>query len=177
MAEIIRNNVVIANDWTVLKLAEGESPLEARIPFGNVLVPLDVWQAKKYELVQRQWSQGHLLGVWLGPKDDPAALAADLDDLSAIGVNFPVAGDGRGYSIATLLRTRYGFKGELRAIGNIGRDYLHFLRRVGFDAFEVADAEQAIASLGDFSEAYQAAADRPEPLFRRVAANELALAA
>lgn len=167
MAKLIKNDAIVANEWTVLTLADGETPQDVKLPYGNVLVPLAVWQARKWDLVQRQWDQGHLLGVWLAPQDDPAVLAEDLQDFSAIGVHFPLAGDGRGYSIATLLRTRYGYTGELRAIGNIGRDYLHYLRRVGFDAFEVADAETAIASLDTFSTSYQAATDNPLPLFRR----------
>ena len=172
--KLIKGDIVVADTWTVLRLAEGESPEEAKLPFGNVLVPLAVWQARKWDLVQRHWDQGHLLGVWLGPKDDPAQLAADLGHFSAIGVHFPLAGDGRGYSIATLLRTRYGYTGELRAIGAVGRDYLHFLRRVGFDAFEVNDPESAISSFGDFSDAYQSAADGRLPWFRRSATPALA---
>ena len=167
MAKLIKNDALVANDWKVLTLAAGETPADVKQPWGNLLVPLAVWQARKWDLVQRQWEQGHLLGVWLAPQEDPAALADDLADLSAIGVHFPLAGDGRGYSTATLLRTRYNFAGELRAIGNVGRDYLHYLRRVGFDAFEVGDAENALASLDAFSAAYQGAADNPLPLFRR----------
>lgn len=184
MAKIIKNrdavNEVVANDWQVLVLGADTAPAEARLPYGNVLVPLAVWQAKKYELVQRQWHSvdgGHLLGVWLGPQDDPAALADDLDDLSVIGVHFPVAGDGRGYSIAALLRTRLGYTGELRAIGAVGRDYLHFLQRVGFDAFEVSDAEQDLAGFDVFSTSYQPAADEPLPLFRRPPALQVVAAA
>ena len=171
---LIKGDSVVANEWKVLRLAEGESPEAAKLPFGNVLVPLAVWRARKWDLVRRHWDQGHLLGIWLGPKDDPAQLAADLAHFSAIGVHFPLAGDGRGYSIATLLRTRYGYTGELRAIGAVGRDYLHFLRRVGFDAFEVNDPESAIASLDDFSDAYQTAADGRLPWFRRAGAPALA---
>ena len=159
MAKLIKNRDIVANDWQILTLAAGDSPATAKLPWGNVLVPLAVWQARKWDLVNRQWEQGHLLGVWLGPQDDPTEIANDLADLDAIGVDFPVAGDGRGYSIATLLRTRYGYRGELRAIGAIERDYLHFLRRAGFDSFAVNDPESAIASLQVFSAAYQPAAE------------------
>jgi uncharacterized protein (DUF934 family) len=75
-----------------------------------------------------------------------------------VAVNFPKFGDGRGYSTARLLRTRYGYKGELRALGQITRDHLYFMESVGFDAYELRegeDAEEALASFGDFSEAYQ----------------------
>ncbi len=167
MAKLIKNRDIVANDWKILTLATGESPEAAKLPWGNILVPLAVWQARKWDLVQRQWEQGHLLGVWLGPQDDPAAIAADLADLSTIAVDFPVAGDGRGYSIATLLRTRYGYRGELRAIGAIERDYLHFLRRAGFNSFAVSDPESAIVSLHVFSASYQPAADEQLSLSQR----------
>jgi uncharacterized protein (DUF934 family) len=154
-------NEIVEDDWTVVKLAEGESAESARLPYGDVLVPLAVWQARKWDLIQRQWNdggQGSRLGVWLAPTDDPALLADDLADLDVIGVDFPTTGDGRGYSIASLLRARLGYAGELRAFGAVERDYLHFLRRVGFDAFDVNSPESAAASLDDFSIAYQPAA-------------------
>ena len=177
MAKLIKNRDIVANDWTILVLEAGEAPEDAKLPYGNVLVPLSVWRARKSDLINRAWEHNNKLGVWLAPQEDPSDLAGELDDLDTVGVHFPVPGDGRGYSIATLLRTRYGFKRELRAIGNIGRDYLHFLRRVGFDSIEVANPDSAIDSLNDFSESYQAAVDQSLPLFRRAAANIVALAA
>jgi len=78
--------------------------------------------------------------------------------------------DGRGYSIARLLRERYGWRGELRAIGDVLRDQLFYLTRCGFDAFELRagqDAQAALTALADFSEAYQSSVERPQPLFRR----------
>ena len=177
MANIIKNNFVVTNDWTIITLATGELPEDVKLPHGNVLVPLSVWRVRKWDLIDRAWEHNNKLGVWLSPQEDPSDLASELDDLDTIGVHFPVPGDGRGYSIATLLRTRYGFKRELRAIGNIGRDYLHFLRRVGFDSIEITNPESAIDRLSDFSVSYQAAVDQPLPLFRRAAANTVALAA
>jgi uncharacterized protein (DUF934 family) len=167
MAKLIKNREIVTNDWKVLTLAANDTPESVQIPFGPVLVPLAVWQARKSELIRREWEQGHALGLWLGPKDDPAAIKGDIDDLAVIGVNFPAPNDGRGYSLAALLRGRYGFTGELRALGNIGRDQIFFLQRVGFDAFAVAEPELAIAGLDDFSESYQAAANQPLPLYRR----------
>ena len=100
-------------------------------------------------------------------------MAADLDDFTVIGVHFPKFTDGRGYSIARLLRERYGYKGELRAFGDIGRDQIFLLNRVGFDSFLIGEgrnAEDALAAFDDFPEVYQAGADLPIPLFRRRAA-------
>jgi uncharacterized protein (DUF934 family) len=106
----------------------------------------------------------------LEPGDDPAALAASLGGLKVVAVNFPKFGDGRGYSIARLLRERYGYRGELRAVGQVARDHLYFMAQCGFDAFELRAGEdpgEALAAFNDFSEAYQASVARPQPLFRR----------
>ena len=171
MAKLIKNRDIAEDQWKVLTLAANETPATVKLPVGPLLVPLAVWQARKTDLIQREWERGEALGIWLEPTDDAAQIAADLDDFSVVAVRFPALGDGRGYSIATLLRTRYGYAGELRAFGAVGRDQIHYLARVGFDAFAVAQPELAIAGLDDFSEAYQAAANQPQPLFRRRAAN------
>jgi uncharacterized protein (DUF934 family) len=108
--------------------------------------------------------------VVLGPDDDPRALAERLPGLKVVAVDFPKYGDGRGYSIGRLLRERYGYKGELRAIGVVARDHLQLLAQCGFDAFQLRegeDAQEALAGLDDFTEAYQASAAQPVPLFRR----------
>lgn len=106
----------------------------------------------------------------LDPHDDPAEFAARLGAVARVEVRFPKFTDGRGYSLARLLRERLGYRGELRAVGDVQRDQLYYLSRVGFDAFllrEGEDPEAALAALGDFSEAYQASVERPLPLFRR----------
>jgi uncharacterized protein (DUF934 family) len=109
------------------------------------------------------------IGVWLAPADDPAPLAADLAHLPVIAIDFPQFTDGRGYSQARLLRERYRYAGELRAIGDVGRDQLYYLAQCGFDGFllpDGRDAEAALASFNDFSDGYQATAART-PWFRR----------
>ncbi len=106
----------------------------------------------------------------LEPADDPASVADRLQAVARVEVNFPSFTDGRGYSIARLLRERYGYRGELRAVGDVQRDQLYYLSRCGFDAFllrEDAGAGDALAAFDDFSEAYQASVERPQPLFRR----------
>ena len=92
----------------------------------------------------------------LEPGDDPGKTA--LEGLTRIEVHFPKFGDGRGFSIARLLRERYGYHGELRAVGQITRDHLYYLERVGFNAYELREGEdpsQALAAFDDFSTAYQ----------------------
>ena len=112
--------------------------------------------------------------VVLQPTDDPATLADRIGGkglpIRSIAVNFPKYGDGRGYSIARLLRERYGYKGELRAVGEVARDHLHAMAQCGFDVFQLRDGEDAYAALtafDDFSDQYQATASQPVPLFRR----------
>jgi uncharacterized protein (DUF934 family) len=108
--------------------------------------------------------------VRLEPHDDPAGIAARVSKISLIEINFPKFGDGRGFSIARLLRERYGYKGELRAVGQVARDHLHYMEQCGFDAFLLRDGEdvdEALAAFGDFSEHYQSTVAQPVPLFRR----------
>ena len=92
----------------------------------------------------------------LEPGDDPASVS--LEGFARVEVNFPKFGDGRGYSIARLLRERRAYRGELRAVGHITRDLLLFLERCGFDAFELRegeDAHEALAAFDEFSHSYQ----------------------
>ena len=106
----------------------------------------------------------------LEPTDDPANAAGAVGAAEVIAVSFPKFSDGRGYSIGRLLRERYGYKGELRAIGEVARDHLHAMEQCGFNAFQLREGEdpqEALAAFGDFSDSYQATAARPEPLFRR----------
>ena len=106
----------------------------------------------------------------LEPSDDPAAFADRLARVQRVEVRFPQFGDGRGFSIARLLRERYGYRGELRAVGHVVRDHLHYMESCGFDAYQLKegeDAAQALAGFDDFSESYQASTARPLPLFRR----------
>jgi uncharacterized protein (DUF934 family) len=108
--------------------------------------------------------------IRLEPQDDPAAVVARLAKAARVEINFPKFGDGRGFSIARLLRERYGYKGELRAVGQVARDHLYYMEQCGFDAFllrEGEDVAEALAAFDDFSEAYQASVAQPVPLFRR----------
>ncbi|MEO8144747.1 MAG: DUF934 domain-containing protein [Betaproteobacteria bacterium] len=110
----------------------------------------------------------------LEPADDPALVAAAVGIAGVIAVNFPKFSDGRGYSIGRLLRERYGYKGELRAVGEVARDHLQAMAQCGFDAFQLREGEnplEALKAFGDFTEQYQATAAQPAPLFRRRAAQ------
>lgn len=172
MSEIIKNGQIHADEWTVLRLAEGDDAATIELPHGRVIVPLAVWLARRESLLAQ--AEAGVLGVWLTGSDDPAAIADDLPTLQLVAVNFPKFVDGRGYSIAALLRTRYGYGGELRAIGEVLRDQFFYMKRCGFDSMQPpagrythAQLEAALASLGTFTEPYQSAVDVAEPLFRR----------
>ena len=172
MAKIIKNGAVHDDAWQVVRLAEGEdvTPQTVALPEGPLLVPLAVWQERRAELLARQQQHGWPLGVWLAPDEGPEHIANDLDLFEVIGIDFPKFVDGRGYSTARLLRSRYNYAKELRSIGDVQRDQLFYQRRVGFDAFAVRadhDITAALHSLNDFSAAYQFSTDRNIDLQRR----------
>lgn len=102
---------------------------------GAVLVSLEQWLEHRALLAGRP-----RLGVRLGSDQPPELVRDDLEHFTLIALEFPRFRDGRAYSYARLLRERYGFKGELRAVGDVLRDQLNFMLRAGFNAFELADA-------------------------------------
>ena len=164
MAIIIRQRQAVADNWQLLKAAANADITV--LPEGDVIVPLDVWLTQRDALTARAGR----LGVWLDSHEDPAVISADLKYFAVVAVNFPQFVDGRGYSIARSLRERYGWRGELRAIGDVLRDQLFYLSRCGFDAFALRpdqDANAALSAFDDFSDAYQTSVERPLPLFRR----------
>ena len=111
------------------------------------------------------------IGVWLASDERPEALKDDAAKLTMIAIDFPKFADGRGYSIAYNLRARYDYTGELRAVGDVLRDQLFYMQRVGFNSFAVRadrDVNDALKGLSDFSESYQQSWDKKTPLFRRV---------
>src|SRR2546429_9702999 len=90
------------------------------------------------------------------PGDDPTAVS--LERVARVEINFPKFGDGRGYSLARLLRVRRGYRGELRAVGHITRDLLFYMESCGFDAYELpggGNATEALAAFEDFRASYR----------------------
>lgn len=166
MAKIIKNGQIVDDAWLVLKLSEEQAPESVALPDTPTLLPLAVWLAHKDEILARKQP----VGIWLESNEGPESIANDLKHFTIIGVNFPKFADGRGYSTARLLRERFAYSGEIRALGDVLRDQLFLLKRCGFDAFAVRqdkDIEAALAGLNAFSESYQTAVDQPQPLFRR----------
>jgi uncharacterized protein (DUF934 family) len=157
---LIKDRRLQSDSWRLLEAGAAVPPV------GDVIVPLPVWLGNRAALAARDGRAG----VWLAPDEDPGALAGDLDRLPLVAVSFPKFTDGRGFSTARLLRERYRYRGELRAVGDVLRDQLLFLARCGFDAFALRadqDPDAALAAFEDFTEAYQGGTDQPLPLFRR----------
>jgi uncharacterized protein (DUF934 family) len=162
MPRLIKDRAVVDDAWSLLREAATPADLPADVP---VIVPLALWLAHREALSVRG-----KIGVLLAPADDPGSLSGDVGVLPLIAVDFPKFGDGRGYSTARLLREKYGFRGELRAVGDVLRDQLYYLHACGFDALAVRadrDPTTALASLDDFSDNYQSTVGQPLPLFRR----------
>jgi uncharacterized protein (DUF934 family) len=166
MSRIIKNGGIVDDAWSVLRLAEGDTAQTVALPDFPALVPLSVWLARRDEILARKQA----FGVWLASHEGPEAIAADLAHFSVVAIDFPKFTDGRGYSSARLLRERYAFQGELRAIGDVLQDQLFYMKRCGIDAYALRkdkDITAALESLAVFSESYQSAVDQPLPLFRR----------
>ena len=137
---------------------------EQSIPPGDVIISLARFQAEGDYLL----SQGRSLGVRLESNEEVEALAYDLPRLHVVALAFPKFGDGRAYTSAKLLRERYDFKGEVRAVGDVLREQAGFMVRVGFDAFEPADGstvEDLERAVHRFRHVYQRSADRRAPAF------------
>lgn len=165
MRKIISNRRIVEDGWRLLDpdalLAPGEDGFVPELPAGDVVAPLKLWRLRRDELTGRAGR----LGVLVAAHEEPEAFASELKHFDLVAVRFEKFSDGRGYSLARLLRERHGWRGELRAVGDLGRDQLLFLERVGFDSFELragADPRAALAAFNELPDAH--------PAFRRRAA-------
>lgn len=164
-SRLIKGNALAADNWVLLKSPEELDNVETRNG-ENLIVPLSVWLTQQPLITSRQGQTS----VWLNSNEVPESIAGHLDQLPLVALNFPEFKDGRAYSSARELRQRWGFKGEIRAIGDVLRDQLFFMQRCGFDAFllrEDQSPDVALTAFRDFTDAYQPAFDQPLPLFRR----------
>ncbi len=158
---VLKDNTLIKDGWRLIREIEDDAPL----PEGSVILPFPYWQANRDTLLK----QGVPGAVWIDGAIETEALRDDLDHLALIGLDFPVFKDGRSYSHARLLRERYGYTGELRAIGNVLRDQLFFMRRCGIDSYALCkdmDADEVLTAFQDFSTRYQSAADGAPPIYK-----------
>jgi len=150
---LLRDGLIVADDWQYGD-CEPQGPHGLILPFDRWLGERDAWLAG-----------GARLGVVLSPAHKVEQLAPDLDRLALVAVEFPGPSEGRGYSQARLLRERWRFRGELRAVGPVRQDQVFFLARCGFNAFELPEGEldAALAAFATFSAAYQVSNDTGLP--------------
>lgn len=166
---LIKNKQVVDNDpWTYVA---DDQPIPET---GDIVVGFARFDRDNVTYEERNGR----LGLRIDPEDDLLQVITHLPKVGLVAVNFPKFSDGRGYTKARLLRERFHYSGELRAVGEVLADQLFYLSRCGCDAFELApgkDANAAIRALQDFSVTYQAATDEPRPLYRRAHRGERAL--
>lgn len=156
---------------TLVRLVEGKPEVraddwvhvsdDAPLPDGAAaIVSLERWKSERDRLARRNLP----MGVRLESRDRPEAIAGDLPRLALIALDFPNLNDGRAFSVARLLRERYGYRGELRAVGQVLRDQLFQMARCGFESFELRDSgdpDDVLAAFSELTVFYQPAADRP----------------
>lgn len=167
MPHIIKDGEIIDDGWLLMRLEEGlPAPAPDAAEQADVIIPLSLWR----DSAEWRERKAGRTGVWLGSDEAPDLFPGDWNDFPLVAVDFPAFTDGRGYSIGRLLRERYNYAGELRAIGDVWKDQLAFLWQVGFNAFEIKHGkpvEDALAALKSFTGHYQSTWRQPEPLFRR----------
>lgn len=145
--QIVKDKAIVNDTWRYIDDEE-------ELVNGDISVSLARWKKEKQQLLNRDGQ----VGVRIGPDDSAAELADDLDEIQLVELNFPDFADGRLFSQAWLLRSRYRFQGEIRATGYFIPDQIFSLSRVGVNAFAPAKAERVpdlITYLNDFSVKYQ----------------------
>ncbi|NNC99056.1 MAG: DUF934 domain-containing protein [Gammaproteobacteria bacterium] len=163
-SKVIKSGLVLDNN--VRHIAETSDLCVADLPQGNLSVPLNLWLENAAAIKARSG----LLAVQLASDEALTDLAEDLGDINMIVLPFVNFVDGRGYSHARRLRQEHNYKGEIRAVGDVHFDQLHFLARVGCDAFELPDGDDhqaALRAFTEFSEVYQPASDAASLIFSR----------
>lgn len=130
---------------------------EGDVPAGDVILPLARFLAEGDALI----GEGRKVGVWVAPADAVEDLAYDLPRIAVVALEFPKFTDGRAFSSATLLRQRFGYAGEVRAVGAVLREQADFMVRCGFDAFAAID--------GSSSQEWEAATKRHRHVYQRAA--------
>jgi len=165
MQKLIKDGALVDDYWVLVKEASNTGILNA-LPGRSLLVPLDFWRLFREELDDFYGD----VTIWLNSNQDVNEIKDDLETLPLVALNFPVFADGRSYSNARELRESLGYKGEIRAIGDVLRDQLYYMSRCGFDAFSMRsdqDLEESLTAFNDFQTGYQGNIEQPVPLFRR----------
>lgn len=161
---IIKDGIISDDLWRLLA-EDDPAPNKGSDRNEPIIVPLERWQKSRADFI------GHNgpLGIRLSSDQAPGQIAGDLGRFDLVALEFPVMADGRAFSYARLLRDRYGYQGELRAVGRVARDQVFFMQRCGFDSYEVDekdDKDGIISALTSFSVAYQPASDNLTPAYK-----------
>jgi uncharacterized protein (DUF934 family) len=149
------------DDWQRIAEPDPGQPL----PQGDLIVPLDYWRNNREPLARHNGR----IAVCLNGDDSLDDFSDSLDQFELVALEFPRFADGRSYSHARLLREKYDYRGEIRAVGEVLRDQLFFMKRCGLDSYQIRedkDAEDALKGLSDFSVKYQTAADGAPPVYK-----------
>lgn len=157
MPKIIRDGQIVEDAW-IRVCTDADQP-DTQDPQAYLL-PLHAWLEESTHPSRAPWLASDT--------ELTDALAASLMQAPLIGIDFPDFNDGRGYTLARQLRTRYQYQGEIRALGDVLQDQLFYMQRVGFNAFALRadkDIQAALQALKPFSVCYQAASDQALPLF------------
>jgi uncharacterized protein (DUF934 family) len=158
---VIKNNRIIEDEWQRIK----EIDVVEELPEGKVIMPFSYWQVNRDRLIAKNGKHA----VCINGDIETEEVTKDLKHFELIALEFPVFTDGRSYSHARLLRDRYGYTGELRAVGDVLRDQLFFMQRCGIDSYQVREdknIEDALKAFTEFSVKYQTAADHAEPVYK-----------
>ena len=158
--KIIKDRAIVEDSYIPVN-EPGQLPAN-----GDILVDIAILDDLQSQLANREGK----VGIKVTGDLEPELLASHLDNVDLIAIEFPVFRDGRGYSLARILRDRLGYRGELRACGDVLRDQLFYMQRCGFNSFEPRDdrcIEDALNGLSDFTVTYQADAIEKRPIYQR----------
>ena len=158
---VIKAGKVLEDNWQRIAALEQDQALDD----GDWIIPLGYWRVNRERLLRHKGK----IAVCLNGDDKLDDLSDSLGLLELIALEFPKFTDGRSYSQARLLRDRFAYRGEIRAVGDVLRDQLFFMQRCGIDSFQLRedkDPEDALKGLSDFTVRYQAAADGELPIYK-----------
>lgn len=160
--KVISNRQIIEDSW----LSIDDKTSIDQLPAGKIIVNFAFWNEHKDALGQRS----EPLGIKLSSEDDVAEIGEQLSRFKIVVLQFPAFRDGRGYSQARNLRQHFDYQGDIRATGNVLRDQVGYMERVGFSSFEIdskQDINEALKAFDEINIKYQASSDEPLPLYKR----------
>jgi len=164
--QLIKDQKIIEDNWQrITEIATDASLPKGDVPGGNIIVPFAYWLENREALSSREGR----LGVCIDGDNDIQEVVKDIEHFDLIALDFPAFADGRSYTHARLLRDRYNFEGELRAVGDVLRDQLFFMQRCGINSFQLRedkDMQDALNAFTELSVKYQTAADGAEPVYK-----------